>query len=104
MCLFDGNHPVNYKGCTKENISTSPFEKIHSSHTNQTITAHSMKSYICSNKQTKFFRSNKYKARATSKPMPSITSDVQELKNMMKSLSEQMGTMLNLLITVLNRI
>jgi hypothetical protein len=32
------------------------------------------------------------------------TRDKQELKNMMKSLFEQMGTMLNLLSTVLNKI
>jgi hypothetical protein len=32
------------------------------------------------------------------------TSDMQELKNVMKSLCEQMGTMLNLLTTVINRI
>jgi hypothetical protein len=32
------------------------------------------------------------------------TSDMRELKNMMKSLFEQMGTMINLLRTVINRI
>jgi hypothetical protein len=32
------------------------------------------------------------------------TSDVQDLKNMMKSLFEQMGTMLNLLTTVLTKL
>jgi hypothetical protein len=31
------------------------------------------------------------------------TSDIQDLKNMMKSLFEQMGTMLNLLTTVLTK-
>jgi hypothetical protein len=32
------------------------------------------------------------------------TSDIQELKNMMKSLFEQMGTMLNLLTTMLTKL
>jgi hypothetical protein len=32
------------------------------------------------------------------------TSDIQELKNMMKSLFEQMGNMLNLLTTVLTKL
>jgi hypothetical protein len=32
------------------------------------------------------------------------TSDIQDFKNMMKSLFEQMGTMLNLLITVLTKL
>jgi hypothetical protein len=31
------------------------------------------------------------------------TSDIQDLKNMMKSLSKQMGTMLNLLTTVITK-
>jgi hypothetical protein len=32
------------------------------------------------------------------------TSDIQELKNMMKSLFEQMGTMPNLLTAMLNKL
>jgi hypothetical protein len=32
------------------------------------------------------------------------TSDIQDLKNMIKSLFEQMGTMLNFLTTVLNKL
>jgi hypothetical protein len=55
------------QGPTKENILTPPFENIPSSHTNQRNPTHSTRSNICSNNQTKFLHSHKYRTRATHK-------------------------------------
>jgi hypothetical protein len=88
---------------TKENIPSSPIETIHSSRTNQTYLLHSTRSNMCSNNQ-KFLLFCKYRARATHKPTSSANQRNTGLKNMMKSLFEQMGTMLNLLTTALTKL
>jgi hypothetical protein len=90
---------------TKENLFTSPFETIHSYCTNQTNLIHSTRSTICSNNQTKsLLRSHKYRSRATHKPNLSANQWQTGLKNMMKSLFEQMGNMPNLPTTVFTKL
>jgi hypothetical protein len=89
---------------TKENIPTSPFENIHTSSTNQTNPIHSTRSNTCSNNQTKFLSSNKYRSRATRKPISSANERYTGLKKYDENLFEQMGTMLNLLTAVLNKL
>jgi hypothetical protein len=103
--LCGGNHPANYKGCTvyKENIPTSLFETVHSC-TNQTNLTHSTRSNICANNQTKFICCHKYRARSTHKPTSSANQLYTRLKKYDESLFEQMGTMLNLLTTVLTKL
>jgi hypothetical protein len=85
------------QGPTKENIPTSPF-----SCTDRTVTIHSTRSYICSNNQIKFLRSHKYRARAILKPVSLNQRYAGIKKNVMEGIFKQMGTMINLLITVLN--
>jgi hypothetical protein len=55
-----------YKDLQKKIIPVSPFETMHSSHTNQT-NKNSARSNICSNNQTKFLCSHKYRGRETHK-------------------------------------
>jgi hypothetical protein len=66
----------------KRNISTSPFETIHSSRTNQTNPIHSTMSNICLNNQTKFLRSHKYRVRAIYKPKSSVNQRYTGLKQL----------------------
>jgi hypothetical protein len=89
----------------KENIPVTPFETIHSSCTNQTYLIHSTSSNICSINKTKFICSHKYRARATHKPTLSANQRYTGIKKYdEKPFFEQMGTMLNLLTTMLNNL
>jgi hypothetical protein len=83
---------------TKENISISPFETIHSC-TNQINHTHSTRGNICSNNQTKFLHCHKHINQTHQQ-----TSDIQDLKNIMKSLFEQIGSTLNLLTIMLTKL
>jgi hypothetical protein len=65
------------QGPTKENILTFSFENIHSSHTsNKPYTLNQE----CSNKQTKFFCSHKYRAGATHKRISSANQQYTGIK------------------------
>jgi hypothetical protein len=80
------------QGSTNENTPTSLFENMHSSYTNRTITMHSTRSYICSNKQNSYAPTNIIEQEPHTNQSRQQTTDIQELKNMMKSLFEQIGT------------
>jgi hypothetical protein len=79
---------------TKENLPTSLSENIYSPCTNQTSPIHPTRSNICPNNKTKLLLPIKHTSASSSIPK---SSDREELKNRMKGLFEQMGTMLNLL-------
>jgi hypothetical protein len=65
---------------------------------------HSTRSIICSSKKQEFHAPTNTEQEPHIKQTHQQTSDNQELKNLMKSLFEQMGTMINLLTTMINRI
>jgi hypothetical protein len=91
------------QGPSKENIPTSPFEDMHSSsQIKQILCIQPGVSYAQVTKQ-EFHVPTNIGQEPHIKQSYQQTSDMQELKNMMKILFEQMGTMLNLLTTVINR-
>jgi hypothetical protein len=108
--LCGGNHPANYKGCTiykdlqkktqpplRSKIYTPPVQ------IKQTLRTQPRVSYAQVTKQ-EFHAPTNIEQEPHIKQSYQHTSDMHELKNMMKSLSEQMGTMINLLTTAINRI
>jgi hypothetical protein len=103
QCVLCGsNHPANYKDLQKETYPP-PCPKIYpSACTNQINPMHPIRSNICSNNKTKLLLPIKHTGRTKHQPITSALSSIpkssnrQELKNRMKGLFEQMGTMLNL--------
>jgi hypothetical protein len=114
--LCGGNHPANYKGCMvykdlqkktypplRPKIYTPPAQL------KQTIYTQPGVSYAQVTKQSSYTPTpienvqNVHNVQYTNQHHQQ-TSDIQELKHMMKGLFEQMGTMLNLLTTVLNKL
>jgi hypothetical protein len=92
------------QGPTKETISTSPFETIHSSCTNQINLTHQPRvTYAQITKQNSYAATNIGQDQHINQLLQQI-SDIQDLKNMMKSLFEEMETMLNLPTTVLTKL
>jgi hypothetical protein len=92
------------QGLIKENIPTSTFETIHSSCPNKTSITHSTRSDKCSNNQQNSYAPTNIAQESPINQSYQQTIDIQELRNMMKSRFEQMGTMLNLLTTVLTKL
>jgi hypothetical protein len=103
MCFkcLDGLHILC--SVTFNPLSTSPFENIHSSLTNQSLCTQSGVIYAQITKQNSCAFTNIGQEPHINQSHQQ-TSNMQELKKMMKSLFEQIGTMINLLTTVLNRI
>jgi hypothetical protein len=108
--LSGGNNPANYKGCTVykdlQKKTYSPLRrKIYTppAQIKQTLRTQPGVSYVQVTKQEFHVPTNTEQAPYI-KQSYQQTSDMQELKNMMKSLFKQMGTMINLLTTVINRI
>jgi hypothetical protein len=76
---------------TRDVRSTKSYKRKHALYIQPGVT--------CSNIQTKFLHSHNCRAWATYKPTNQQTSDIQDLRNVMKSLFEQIVTMLNILTT-----
>jgi hypothetical protein len=89
------------EGPTKENIPTSPFETVHSC-TNKKLHTQPGVTYAQITKQNSYAATNIEQNLHINQPLQQ-TSDIQNLKNMMKNRFEQMETMLNLLTTVLTK-
>jgi hypothetical protein len=89
------------QGPTKENIPPLRFKQYtFPAQIKQTL--HWTRSNICSNNQTKFLCCHKYRARSTHKPISSANQRYTRLKKYdEKHFFLQLGTMLNLLTTVL---
>lgn len=107
--LCEGNHPANYKGCSiykelqkkkypplrqKPNTTMQRREQ-----TDQPGTSYAQ---ICKGQQQEFAGNNTQPVNIQ-QYLPA-TNDMAELKHMMKGLMEQMGTMLNLLTTVISKL
>jgi len=115
MCLLcEGNHPANYKGCAiYKELQKKTFAPLHDkrdenprpvlsqSYVKPTISyASTLKSQQPQHEldtpkpphQTQFHQKTQ---------MP--PSDIQEMKEMMKRLMEQLGTLLNLLTTLVSK-
>lgn len=110
-CVLCGqNHPANYKGCSvyqeilqrkfpplrpkfvKEAPTTLPTSSIRTG----TSFAQATSNKTGETQQTSY-------AHQKTEQTPSQSSDITELKSMMKGLMEQMGIMLNLLTTIVTR-
>jgi hypothetical protein len=107
--LCGGNHPAYYKGRrVYKDLQKKTYPplrlKQYTPQAQVKQTSHTTRSNICSNNQTKFLCCNKYRVKSTHNQSHQQTSDIQDLKNMMKTLFKQMGTMLNLLTTVLTKL
>jgi hypothetical protein len=103
---------------TKENTPNSLVETKHSSSnqtypvlvetkhssSNQTYPVHLTGSSICSNNPKNSYAATNIEQDQHINQPHQQTNDIQELKNMIKSLFEQMGRMLNLLTTVLTKL
>jgi hypothetical protein len=89
------------QGPTKETIPTSPFETVQSC-TNQTLHTQRGATYAQITKQNSNDATNIEQDQHIHQPLQQ-TSYIQGLKNVMKSLCEQMGTMLNFLTAVLTK-
>jgi hypothetical protein len=107
--LCGGNHPANYKGCMvykgiQEKTCpplwlkqyTPPSQIKHILYTQPVV------KYGQTTKQNSYAPTKVEQEPHTNQPHQQ-TSDIQDLKNMM-NLFEQMGTMLNLLITVITKL
>jgi membrane-associated HD superfamily phosphohydrolase len=104
------NYPANYKGCTvskdlqkktypflRLKQYTPPAQIIHTIYTQPEVT------YAQITKQNSYAPTNVEQDPLTTQPNQE-TSDIQDIKYMMKSHFERMGTMLYLLTTVLTKL
>lgn len=105
-CVLCGNnHPANYRGCSvhkklqearfptlrkKESPNQLQNQQLPVAATNKSTTQRPTYAQIVSTNQQEI-------------PTVTQTNDIQELKNMMKGLMEQMSTMLNLLTTLVSK-
>lgn len=116
--LCTGNHPANYKGCTVyqelQKKSFPPLRNKKEVSLDETLTRSQIQpgtSYATAlqnkSQQAQFgtqigqLASQQIQKHTPYQHQP--TSDIQELKSMMKGLMEQMGTMLNLLTTLVSK-
>jgi hypothetical protein len=91
------------QGPTKENIPTSPYEQyIPPPQIKQTLHTQPGVTYAQINKRNSYAPTNIEQEPHINQPHQQ-TSNIQDLKDKMKSLFKQMGTMLNL-TTVLNKL
>jgi hypothetical protein len=106
--LCDGNHPTSYKGCT-----------VYKDLRRKTYPSHHLKQYTppALIQETLHTQPGVSYAHITSKNLPPAPTpapsppanlplqqfNISDLKTLMKSLFEQMGTMVNLLTTVLTK-
>jgi hypothetical protein len=91
------------QGPTEENILTSPFEMYTAAQIKQTLHTQPGVTYAQITKQNSYAASIIEQDPHINQPLQQ-TSDIQDLKNMIESLFEQMGTMLNFLTTVLTKL
>jgi hypothetical protein len=108
--ICGGNHPANYKGCTVDKDlqkKTHPplYLKIYAppAPIKQTLYTHPGSNIRSITKQNSYAPTNIEQVPHINQSHQQ-TTDKQELKNIMKSLLEQMGTFLNLLTTVLTKL
>jgi hypothetical protein len=95
---------VRSRGTYKRKHTHLSFETIQSSCINQTNITHSIRSILCQiTEQNSYAATNIEQDPHINHPHQQ-TSDIQDLKDMMKSLFEQMGTMIILLTTVLTEL
>jgi hypothetical protein len=91
------------QGPTKDNIPTSPLKQYTPAQNKQTLHTQPGVTYAHMTKQYFYASINIEQDQHTNQPHRQ-TSDIQYLKNLMKSLFGQMGTMLNLLTTMLTKL
>jgi hypothetical protein len=106
--ICGGNHPANYKRCT---VYKDLQKKTYRPLRRYTLLPHkSNKLYTQPGVSYAQVTKQEFQATTNIEQEPHIkqshqqTSDMKELQNMMKSLFEQMGTIINLLTTLKNRI
>jgi hypothetical protein len=111
--MFDvssgGNHPTNYTGCTVyKDLQKKPYSPLRPriytpwAQLQQTVNTQPGVTYAQATKIS--YTPTQVDGLQYINQPHQQNSDIHELKNMMKGLFEQMGTMLNLLTTVLNKL
>jgi hypothetical protein len=108
--LCGGNHPANYKGCTVyKDLQKKKYQPLRLkqyttlAQIKQTLHTQLGITYAQITKQNTYAITTIEQDQHINQPLQH-TSDIQELKNTMKSLFEQLGTMLNLLTTVIAKL
>lgn len=111
--LCNGNHPANYKGCSVyKDLRNKTYQPLRQKHytppapLQQTLHTSPGVTYA---QVAKHSISNPVSPAQNVPPAPTFTShhpsnEIQDLKNMMKTLFDQLGTMLSLLTTVLSKL
>lgn len=111
--LCEGNHPANYKGCTVyKNLLKAKFPtlrpKVLPAVPSQPIQAPAPRSTVMTYAQAARTSNTNAAEQASAGmqqgPILQSQDDIQELKEMMKTLVQQMSTMLNVLTTLVSKI
>jgi hypothetical protein len=102
-----GNLPANYKGCmVYKDLQKKTYPPLHPkiyTPPAQTINMQPGVTYAQATKQNSYTPTQIDDLQYINQPHQQ-NSDIHELKNMMKGIFEQIGTMLNLLTTLLNKL
>lgn len=114
--LCEGNHPANYKGCAVyKQLQEKKFPALRKKQMELTNEPKRYETYKVQpgisyaqiareQSQQVQFENNRLQPMVQSLPhLPQQSNDMLELKSMMKGLMEQMGTMLNLLTTLVSK-
>lgn len=112
--LCNGNHPANYRGClVHKELQQQKFPPLRERSSANTIPQTNLPSSSIRNPEVSYAemaktQSQQLQATNINNPVPQEvtqqSNDISELKQMMKGLMEQMGTMLNLLTTVISKL
>lgn len=107
MC--EGNHPANYKGCmVYKNLYKAKFPALRTKVLPDTQTRQNSAPRSTDVTYAQAVRNSNIPEQASEIPQNNVNStppnDIQELKEMMKSLMQQISTMLNVLTTIVSKI